>query len=190
MFFGSIQEMDRLSGASKRVIHGFKAPIHALMIDDGSLIVAEVGTGNLLKVTGEKEEDRKIIATELAAPTWLVSAGPGAVYVAEFITGTISRIDLGSGEKKVVVSGLRGPEGFAVKPDGKFVVVEEKTRQLVEVDPASGTHKPLVVNLEIGSPPFPGGAPFGNVASVAVSESGAIYLTADINNAIYKISPK
>ena len=190
LFFGSVQELDRLSGTSKRVLHGFKAPTHAMMIDDGSLIVAEMGTGNLLKVTGEKEQDRKIIATGLAAPTWLAPAGSGAVYVAEFMTGTISRIDLGSGEKKVVASGLNGPEGFAAKPDGKFVVVEEKTRQLVEIDPASGARKSLVVNLEIGSPAFPGGAPFGNIASVAVSDSGTIYLTADINNAIYKITPK
>lgn len=188
MFSGSVQEMDRSTGTSKRVIHGFKAPSHALMMDDGSLIVAEAGSGNLLKVTDEAGESRKVITPGLALPLCLAPAGPDTVYVTEFLKGAVSQINLESGEKKIVASGLKGPEGIAVKPDGKLLVVEEKTRQLCEIDPASGMVNTVATNLAVGYPPFAGGAPNGLTAGVAVSDSGAIYVVGDLNNTIYKIT--
>ena len=182
--------MDRLTGKSKRVLHGFKAPAHALMMPDGNLIVAEMATGSLLKVTGEKEEDRTVIATGLIVPTYLAFADADAVFVSEYLAGTLSSIDLGSGEKKIIASGLSMPEGVAVLPDGKLLVVETGTRMLAEIDTTSGAVKPLVINLAAGMSSFPGGAPPGVITGVAVSQSGSIYVTGDIENVIYKITLK
>jgi len=189
-FTGTVQEIDRLTNHSKRMLHGFKAPSHALMMDEGSFIVAEIATGNLLKVTGEEGKDRVVIAKGLIVPTYLAPAGPDAVYVTEAMAGTVARIDLKSGEKKVVASGLKMPEGVSVHPDGKLVVVETGTRQLVEIDPVSGAITPLVINLAVGFPSYPGGPPPHFITGVAVSESGTIYVTGDLENVVYKISPK
>lgn len=189
-FTGTVQEIDRLTNHSKRIIHGLAAPSHALMMDDGSLIVAEIATGNLLRVTGEEGKERAVIAKGLAVPSSLALAGNDAVFVTEVMTGTVARIDLNTGDKKIIASGLKMPEGVGVLPDGKLVVVESGTRQLVQIDPASGAITPMVLNLAVGFPTFPGGIPQGVLTGVAVSDSGAIYVTGDIENVLYKIMPK
>jgi DNA-binding beta-propeller fold protein YncE len=82
------------------------------------------------------------------------------------------------------------PEGIAVFPNGKLAVVETGTRQLLKIDPASGAMAPLVINLPVGFPSYPGGLPPYLITGVAISESGSIYVTGDMENVLYKISPK
>jgi len=159
-------------------------------MDDGSIIVAEVGTGSLVKVTGQEGKERAVIVKDLIVPTYLAPAGPDAVYLTEAMAGTVSRIDLGSGAKTVVASGLRMPEGVAVLPDGKLAVVETGTRQLLKIDPATGAITPLVINLAAGFPAYPGGLPPYLITGVAVSDSGTIYVTGDLENVLYKIIPQ
>ena len=178
---GQVLELDRSSNQSKRILKGFKTPVHALMMEDGSFIVAEIETGNLLRVYGSEGEDRTVIAKELALPVCLAIAGPDAVFVTEKMAGTVTRIDLSTGDKETVASGLKTPEGVAVHPDGKLVVVDTGTRQLVEIDPASGAISPMVINLAVGQPGIFTGA-------VAVSESGVIYVTGNRDNVLYKIT--
>ena len=189
-FTGTVQEIDRNTDETKRMPHGFKAPSHALMMDDGSIIVAEIGTGSLVKVTDQEGKERTAIAKDLVVPIYLALAGPDGVYVTEAMAGTVSHIDLSNGEKKVVASGLRMPEGVAVFPDGKLAVVETGTRQLLKIDPASGAINPLVINLAVGFPSYPGGLPPYLITGVAVSDSGTIYVTGDLENVLYKISPQ
>lgn len=189
-FTGVVQEIDRKTDKTKRMPHGFKAPSHALMMDDGSIIVAEIGTGSLVKVIDPEGKERAVVAKDLITPIYLAPAGPNAVYVTEAMAGIISRVDLSTGEKKVVASGLRMPEGIAVFPDGKLAVVEAGTRQLLKLDPASGMATPLVINLAVGFPSYPGGLPPYLITGVAVSDTGTIYVTGDIENVLYKISPK
>jgi len=189
-FTGVVQEIDRKTDETKRMPHGFKAPSHAIMMDDGSILVAEIGTGSLVKVTDNEGKERTVIAKDLIVPIYLAPAGPDGVYVTEAMAGTVSRIDLSTGEKKVIASGLRMPEGIAVFPDGKLAVVETGTRQLLKIDPESGVKTPLVINLPVGFPSYPGGLPPYLITGVAISESGTIYVTGDLENVLYKISPK
>jgi len=189
-FTGVVQELDRKTDETKRILPGFKAPSHALMMDDGSIIVAEIGTGSLVKVTDQEGKERTVVAKDLIVPVYLAPAGPDGVYVTEAMAGTISRIDLSTGEKKVVASGLRMPEGIAVFPDGKLAVVETGTRRLLKIDPTSGAITQLAINLAVGFPSYPGGLPPYLITGVAVSDSGTIYVTGDLENVLYKISPK
>jgi sugar lactone lactonase YvrE len=189
-FTGVVQELDRKTDETRRMPHGFKVPSHALMMDDGSIIVAEIGTGSLVRVTGQEGKERTIVAQNLIVPTYLAPAGPDAVYVTEAMAGIVSRIDLNSGAKTVVASGLRMPEGVAVFPDGMLAVVETGTRQLLKIDPASGAITPLVINLAVGFPSYPGGLPPYLITGVAVSDSGTIYVTGDLENVLYKILPQ
>ena len=183
---GTLEVIDRMTNQSKKIISGFKTPSNALMMDDGSLVVAEIATGNLLRVTGEEGEERAVIAQGLAAPVYLAQAGNDAVFVTEAIPGSVARINLNTGDKKIIASGLKMPEGIAVLPDGKLVVVETGTKQLSQIDPTTGTITPLVINLAVGFPECPG-FPHSLITGVAVSSSGTIYVTGDIENVLYKI---
>jgi len=186
----TVQVIDTNTNQSKKILHGFSYSSHALMMDDGSLIIAEMGTGNLLKVTGAEGKTREVVTEGLVLPVYLAKDGENAVYLTEAGSGIVSRIDLKTGEKKVVAKELKLPEGIGVLPDGKLVVVESGTKQLLKIDPETGTITPIVHILSIGYPAIPGMFPFGMITGVAVSKAGTIYVAGDINNALYKITSK
>jgi hypothetical protein len=57
------------------------------------------------------------------------------------------------------------------------------------IDPATGAKTVIASNLDIGLSPFPGGPPALVPTGVAVAKSGAIYVSSDIRNALYKLTP-
>lgn len=185
---GTLHIIDTKTIHDEKMLSGFKGPGHALMLDDGSIIVTEMGTGSLLKVTGEEGNQRAVIAKDLVVPSYIALAGKDAVYVTEVMAGNVTQVNLADGAKIVVASGLKLPKSVGVLPDGKLVVVEAGKQQLVEIDPASGAIKPLVTNLAVGYPP--NGPPPGLTAGLAVSDAGNIYVTGDIENVLYKIRKK
>jgi sugar lactone lactonase YvrE len=189
-FTNSVQRIERASGKPLAMLHDFKAPVDAIEAEDGSLLVLELGTGSLLRVKGADGKDRTAITKELNAPVAMVSAGPGAVYVTEYATGAVVRINLANGSKNVIASGLKAPEGIDVAPDGRLIVAEVGLRRIVAVDPKDGTITPLAGNLAIGLQGFQGGPPAYVPTGVAVGKSGAIYVTSDVRNAIYKLAPQ
>jgi sugar lactone lactonase YvrE len=188
-FTGTVQEFDRKTDRLKRSLTGFKGPSHALRMEDGSLVVAEMASGNILRVKGAEGTERVIVAQGLVGPTCLAPAGGQAVYVSE-AGGTVSKIDLNKGEKKVIASGLRMPEGIDVLKGNKLLVVEVGARQLLQIDLKSGKATPLVKDLPVGFPAAPGMPPPNIITGVAASPSGAIYLTSDLENALYRVTPK
>jgi DNA-binding beta-propeller fold protein YncE len=170
-------------------VPGFKGALGMLMLDDGSILVAESGTNSIVRARDREGKQKDVVAKDLAHPVYMAPAGPDAVYVTEFLGDRVTRIDLNTGEKKTVANGVKGPKGIAVKPDGKIVVVAVGSRELLQIDPATGTTKPLVRNLAVGL--FAAGNnPDHTLTGVAVAESGNIYVTSDIDNVVYKISPK
>jgi glucose/arabinose dehydrogenase len=68
-------------------------------------------------------------------------------------------------------------------------VAEVGRKQIVAIDPAAGTKTVIASNLDIGLPAYPGGPPFLIPTGVAVASSGAIYVSSDKRNAIYKLTP-
>ncbi len=189
-FTNSVQRVDRASGKPLAVLHDFKAPVDAIETADGSLLVLELGSGSLIRVNGADGKDRATVAGELNAPVAMASAGADAVYVTEYATGAVVRINLANGAKNVIVSGLKGPEGIDVAPDGRLIVAEVGLRRVIAIDPTDGAITPLASNLAIGLPGFQGGPPAYVPTGVAVGKSGAIYVASDVRNAIYKLTPQ
>lgn len=171
-------------------IPDFKTPLGMLMLDDQSILVAEAGTNSIVRVLDKAGKKRETVATDLALPVYLAPAGEGAVYVTEFLAGRITRIDIKTGEKQTITDKLRKPKGIAVKPDGTVLVVNVGTQELLQVDPQTGAISPLVEHLPVGLFVPKGFMPAFTLSGVAVSEAGNIYLTSDIDNVIYKLSPK
>jgi len=188
-FTGTVQVIDRNTGKTREMLHGFKAPHDAIMLDDGSILVNELGNKSLVRVSGEHGKDRTPVIGDLEGPVGLVGAGGGAVYLTEAFAGRVSKVDA-SGQKSVVAKDLKMPEGIAIAPDGKLVVAEVGARRLVSIDPQSGTVTEIAANLPIGLPATPGGLPTNIPTGVGVGASGTIYFSSDIENAIYKVTKK
>ena len=119
------------------MMHGFKAPHDAIRLADGSILVNELGTKSLVRVSGEHGKDRNVVIATLEGPVGLAGGSNGDVYVTEAFAGLVSKVD-GNGEKTVVAKDLKMPEGIARASDGKLIVAEVGAKRIVEIDPQNG----------------------------------------------------
>jgi sugar lactone lactonase YvrE len=188
-FTGTVQVIDRKTGKTKEMMHGFKAPHDAVLLDDGSLLVNELGTKSLVRVSGEHGADRHVVIGDLGGPVGLVAGAGGTVYLTEAFAGQVSKIEA-NGEKTIIAKDLKMPEGIALAFDGRLIVAEVGAKRIVQVDPVKGTVTEIAGNLPIGLPAAPGGLPTNIPTGVGVGMSGTIYFSSDIENAIYKITKK
>jgi DNA-binding beta-propeller fold protein YncE len=176
---GFVQQFDRATFKKLAEWNGFKSPGDALELPNGDIVVAETATGNLVRVT-----DHKILAAGLSAPTALADAGNNAVYVSETGSGQVTRIDLKTGEKSLIAPRLSSPEGLAVAPDGAILVVEVGAKRVTRLDLKTAMRSVIASNLPIGLSTGP-----SLYRGIAVSHS-AIYINSDIENSIYKLTPR
>ncbi|MDH6592370.1 streptogramin lyase [Variovorax sp. TBS-050B] len=189
-FTGTVQLVDRQSLRTVRTLHGLKAPFDALPLADGGVIYAEIATGSITRASGPQLAEKQVLASGLGGPVQMVLGRDGALYVTEAV-GKLTRIPLdASAPLRAVAEGLALPEGVAETPWGSFIVAESAARRLVEIDPATGARRTVAEDLPIGLAPGPGlPAPYV-VTGVAVGSDGTIYVSADRNNAIYRIRPR
>jgi sugar lactone lactonase YvrE len=188
-FTGTVQVIDRKTGKMSEMLHGFKAPHDAIRLGDGSILVNELGSKSLLRVSGEHGKDRDVVIGGLEGPVGMVAGSKDTVYVTEAFAGQVSKIET-NGEKTVVVKDLKMPEGIALAPDGMLVVAEVGAKRIIQIDPVKGTVTEIAANLPIGLAGAPGGLPTNIPTGVGVGASGVIYFSSDIENAIYKITKK
>ena len=189
-FTGTVQLVDRKTLKTTGVLHGLKAPIDAIPMPDGSVIYAEIANGSVSRASGAKFETKEVIASGLAGPVQMIMGKDGALYVTE-AAGKLTRIPLdASAPLRAVAEGLAMPEGVAQTPWGTFIVAESAARRLVEIDIATGTRRTVAENLPIGLEGGPGMPPPYVPTGVAVGSDGTIYMTADRNNALYRIRPQ
>ncbi|MVT54904.1 hypothetical protein GPL17_31135 [Bradyrhizobium yuanmingense] len=188
-FTGTVQVIDGKTGATRDMLHDFKAPHDAVVLADGSILVAELGTKSLVKVSGEHGKDRTTLIGALEGPMGLVRAAGDEVYVTEAFAGIISKID-STGEKIVIAKELKMPEGIARTSDGKLIVAEVGAKRLIEIVPETGKVTEIAANLPIGLTGAPGGLPTHIPTGVAVGATGTIYVSSDLENAIYKVVKK
>src|SRR5437667_8079586 len=187
-FTGTVQVIDRRTGRTREMMHGFKAPHDTIRLADGSILVNELGNKPLVRASGEHGKDRTVLVGDLAGPIGLVGGSKGEVYVTEAFAGQVSKVE-SHGEKTVVAKDLKMPEGIALAGDGKLIVAEVGAKRIVQIDPQNGTVTEIAGNLPIGLPAAaPGGLPVPT--GVGVGASGTIYFSSDIENAIYKVTKK
>jgi sugar lactone lactonase YvrE len=187
-FTGTVQVIDRNSGKTREMMHGFKAPHDAIRLADGSILVNELGSKSLIRASGEHGKDRNVLIGDLEGPVGLVGGPKGEVYLTEAFAGQVSRVE-SSGEKTMVAKDLKMPEGIALASDGKLIVAEVGAKRIVQIDPQNGNTTEIAGNLPIGLPPAtPGGLPVPT--GVGIGASGTIYFSSDIENAIYKVTKK
>lgn len=187
-FSNTVEKVDRKTGKLTATLGEFSAPVDAVEFTDGTMYVAELASGNLVKVSADGKE-RSIVVKELRGPV-AMAHGPGSlVYITEIAAGAVSQIDVATGARKVVADGLTGPEGIDVGPDGRLYVAEVGQKRVVAIDPATGAKTVIASNLDIGLAPFPGGPPALVPTGVAVGRTGIVYVGADVRNSLYKLTP-
>uniref|UniRef100_UPI0005551B44 SMP-30/gluconolactonase/LRE family protein n=1 Tax=Bradyrhizobium liaoningense TaxID=43992 RepID=UPI0005551B44 len=177
-FTGTVQVIDGKTGATRDMLHDFKAPHDAVVLADGSILVAELGSKSLVKVSGAHGKDRTTLIGDLEGPVGLVGGPGGEIYVTEAFAGAVSRIDT-NGEKTVVAKDLKMPEGIARGPSGQLIVAEVGAKRLIEIAPDSGRVTEIAANLPIGLTGAPGGLPTHIPTGVAVGATGVIYFSSD-----------
>jgi sugar lactone lactonase YvrE len=188
-FTGTVQVIDRKTGATRAMMHDFKAPHDAIRLGDGSFLVNELGAKSLVRVNGEHGEVRTPLIGGLEGPVGMVGISNSAVYITEALSGQVSMVET-NGYKTVIASDLKMPEGIALMPDGKIVVAEVGARRIIQIDPQNGSVTEIAGNLPIGLAATPGGLPTNIPTGIGVGASGTIYFSSDIENAIYKVVKK
>ena len=177
---GTVQVFDQTTGKSTALMGDFKVPADAIMMPGGALMVAEIGSGNLVQVRGEV---RTVLRSGLKGPAGLALAADGSILVAEIDAGRVTRVDPSTGASTALAEGLNRPKAIAVTTTGQVLVLEVGARRIIEIDPKTGTRKQVIDNLPVGFETQPG----LTGAGIAVGETGVIYLASDVENSIYKI---
>ena len=187
-FTGTVQLLNRKDKSTKAMAHGLAAPMDAVELPNGNVLVLELAAGALTQLSGNDLHDKKQVVTSMQGPTQMIVGKDGAVYVTE-LSGRLLRIDTADWSQKTIAEGLAGPEGLAQTPSGKFIVAEAAKRQLTEIDPANGNKRVIASDLPIGFEAGPGLPPPYLTTGVAVAADGTVYFSADRDNGIYKIKP-
>lgn len=182
----TVQLVERQSGKSVALLHEFKTPTDAAETSDGRVLVLEARGGSLIALDDAKGEKRTTLASGFDQPVAMALDGKGAAYVTTS-DGKVTRVDLGNGAKTVVASGLAGPEGIDVAPDGRLIVAEVGAKRVTAIDPDTGGATVLAQNLAIGLPAPVGQSPAFITTGVAVDSQGTIFVSSDLTNAIFKI---
>lgn len=187
-FSGTVQELDPASGASRQMLHGFAAPMDAVALPNGDWIVVEAG-GRLVRVAADDRSKRTTAAEGLGGAVALALANENTLYVTLGARGAIARVDVETGKVEEVATGLANPEGIAMDVDGTLVVAEVGKQRVIRVTPDSGEVTALAAELPMGLPAPPGLPPTYVPTGVAVGSDGAIYVTSDLESALYKLTP-
>ncbi|WP_421705485.1 SMP-30/gluconolactonase/LRE family protein [Alloalcanivorax xenomutans] len=184
---GVVQEFDRHSGELKRSLHEFKAPHDVVRLNDGSLLVAELASGDLVRVSGEEGKKRDVVVEDLEGPAGLsLNKDGSALYVAD-AGGNLWAFDTDDWSRRLIRDDLVLPEGIDLTRDGKLLVMEVGKRRLLEVDPVRGDQRVLAEELPVGLPQLQGLPPTGVFNDVVEAANGDLYFSADRKGGLYRM---
>jgi sugar lactone lactonase YvrE len=169
--------------------YDFAMPLNAVRFG-GDLIVAELGSGSVVRASGADPSQRTTLIKDLGVPAGLATNGE-ELWVGDRSAGNIWQLAAGGAllaEPKLVASGLDRPEGMTAA-DGRLLVAEAGTGRLLALDPATGETSMLAEGLGFNPDAPAGGPPSFVMNSMAVDPQGVIYATGDRADVLYRIAP-
>ncbi|MBN1568215.1 MAG: hypothetical protein JXA73_10235 [Acidobacteria bacterium] len=184
----AVQVWDPATNAVLQTLAGVSAPMNAISFQ-GDVVIAELGTNppRVARISMANPALHTTLA-ELKTPVGLAATAKD-LWASDWAAGTVVQIIKGGALLKppiVVASGLKGPEGMAVTPDGGLLVVESQAGKLWRIDLQTDKISSVAEKLESGAP-GPPALPTWILDGVAVGPSGAIYAGGDKANVVYRI---
>jgi sugar lactone lactonase YvrE len=151
---------------------------------DGAAIVAEAGTGRVLKVSPTGTVST--VAQGLSRPAGVAAAADGSCYVSEAGRGRVVKLNGGT---TGVVEGLQTPHGVALVGD-QLLILDVGSKELISFSLTTKQRQTLASNLPVGAPlgvtpkPLMGvpdliPGPLSPFAGLAAGSDGTIYLAGD-----------
>lgn len=188
-FGNAVQLWDPATHAPAATYSGFAVPLNAIRFQ-GDLIVAELGSGSVVRARGANPTERATLATGLGVPAGL-AATDDDLWVGDWATGSVLQV-VADGQPlappRVVAEHLAAPEGLTVAPEGSsLLVVESGAGRLVRIDLATGRVSTVAEGLALGAQGIPGLPPTWSFNGVAVGQSGAIYVSGDKADVLYRL---
>jgi sugar lactone lactonase YvrE len=183
----SVQVVDPVKTQVLEEYRDFPEPINAIRFGE-DIVVAERESGSLIVIDHGDPERRTAIATELAAPAGLAADGDN-LWVSDAVMGAVLKV-IESGKvltpPRPVARELATPEGLAVDADGNLLVVESDAGRLSLIDRETGEVSTVVEGI---TPCLQSNHPTWIFNGVAVGPSGAIYVSCDAGNTLYRVEP-
>jgi sugar lactone lactonase YvrE len=187
-FGGEVQVWDPVAHAPVATYRDFAAPSNAIRFQ-GDLVVAELGTGSVVRARGANPAERTALAAGLGVPAGL-AATEDDLWVGDWATGRVLQL-VADGQPlappRVVAAELSAPEGLAVAPDGNLLVVESGAGRLMRIELATGRLSTVADGLALGAQGIPGLVPTWSFNGVAVGRLGAVYVSGDRANLLYRL---
>ena len=181
---GVVQKLERGTEKVQFETKEIKTPYGVALLDDGAVAVADIVGKRIARVDATGVTT---LAGDFLGPVGLARDG-ATLLVADALAGTISRIDLKSGQKTEIAAGLKGPEGLAVMKDGRIAVAETGAGRLIALDAKSKAQQALADGLPFGAHITATADGVGLPAGVTVGKDGSVYVTCDGDFSIRKVT--
>ena len=168
--------------------HAFGFPYDALRLG-ADLAVVDLMAGGVVWAS-TRDVILAIDEQQVFLPVGLATDGE-RLWVSDWATGIVWQVafDGASALPAVpVASGLANPEGLAFDGEGGLLVVETGAGRLSRIDLGTGAVEEIAAGLEVGLAAFPGSPPSYFMSGVTVDAAGAIYVTGDVANVVYRIT--
>ena len=186
---GNVVSCDLESGETTVVAEGLAELYGVAVAPDGRLLVAEGGTGRLLRIGQGGEVSTR--ATGLGRPAGVAAAPDGSCFVSDRDGGRVLHISAGT---TTVLDGLGSPQGLALHDDDLFVV-DALRKELIVVSLSSRRQSIVARDLPVGFPPgtpegsLPGipelmPGPLTTFAGLAVAPDGVVYVAGDAEGSV------
>jgi len=159
----------------KMLVRKLQQPYGLAPVADGAVVVAEAGSGKLLRVDAAGQVS--MVAAGFSQPCEVVAANDGTLFVSELGKGRVVKVDKG-GAVSSVVDGLDKPKGIAVRQDA-LLVLDRGAKELRAVNLSSGQQHVLATHLPVGDPAGVSRGPMDFSGGLAVSSDGTVYIAGD-----------
>ena len=182
---GLVAGLDSNTGAKQFVRNDFKAPIDAVLLPDGDLVVAEAQGGRVVRSPKDTPGAYEVLTAGLGQPAGLLLTG-GDLYVSDFVKGIVYQL-MDDGKvldpPLAVAEGLQGPEGLAWRSE-RLLVVESTAGRVSEIDLKTGSKTTLPFELQLGKAALAAFPPSPFYHGIAVSPGGSIFVSDNLGNRV------
>jgi sugar lactone lactonase YvrE len=172
---------------------GFDQLYGVAVAPDGSVVVAELGTGRVLSIDSRRTQ---VLASGLRDPVGVAIAPGGGLLVSEAGAGRV--LQLAGSRRETVLDGLQRPQGILAR-GGQLYIVDAGAKELVAFDLDRKTRHTVAAELPVGAPPGvipkplrgmpPFSGPQGPFAGIAAGSDGTLYVSADADGSVLALHP-